>query len=145
MEQSEIFLSNVPLLWANREMILREPRYNNIDVPSQFSRASRADSGVMLGELLRLWIFKPVFSSVCQKCGGKAVVYRFNDIPQSSAPSEPKNICVACGQKGEGAGTSSLGALWRVLDLWRTRNQFFTTKAKETASLVELVEACKKK
>jgi hypothetical protein len=141
-ELFDSFYPYIPLFWANRKMILNEPRYYSIVAPNHFYGAMYICPNnpiVTLGELLRIWENEKLFSIECEECGGKAVVYRFSGSPLSGSIFERKNICTKCAKMGEGVNTISFR------DLWRTRAKYRPTvpKAETPAALEELIAICK--
>ncbi|MDR1983219.1 MAG: hypothetical protein LBQ28_00110 [Prevotellaceae bacterium] len=137
------FYPYIPLFWENREMILNEPRYYSVKASNAFLGAMYmlpANPVVTLGELLQIWEKESIFHSHCEKCGGDSVVYRFGGSPLSGCLFECKNICLQCGNFGQGAGTHLFS------ELWRTRAQYraIMPQAEVPASYSELIAACKK-
>jgi hypothetical protein len=125
----------------NRQMILANPNYYSIVAPEHFYNVMGTLNPITLGRLLQIWENEPVFSTTCKKCGGKSVVYQFGGSPLSGRLSIAKNICIACGNRGNGAGTHSFGTLRETC-----RKYKLIEPIAETPDTIEsLVEACKSK
>ena len=145
IEQFNLFYPNIPLFVEekNRQMILSNPNYYSIVAPELFYGITFniGNPTVTLGELLQIWENEPVFSTTCKKCGGKSVVYFFVGSALSGRIFEAKNICVECGNRGKGAGTHSMGNLWRT----RLKYKPIEPIAEKPDTIESLVEACKTK
>ena len=141
---SDIFYLQIPLFWANREMILKEPRYYSITAPHHFYAMMYMLAGnpiVNLGQLLQIWEKEKIFSVECGHCGGKAVVFRFGGSPLSGTVFELKTICLACGKLYDppNRNTFSFGKL-RIKS---AKYPPIEPIAEMPASVQELVAACK--
>ena len=134
------FYPYIPLFWENREMILKEPRYYSVQSPFYFMGAAYTGASlVTLGELLRIWERESAFSITCEKCGGKRIVFNFSGSPLSGAIGLCENICLQCGEFGNGSGASRFSELMRP----RLQYQPLQPIAENPASYKELIAACK--
>jgi hypothetical protein len=143
-EQFNLFYPNVPLFTeeGNQKMILSNPNYYSIVAPENFYRMSYIydkRTKITLGELLQIWENKPVFSTTCKKCKGKSVLYRFGGSPLSGTLFEAENICVECGNRGNGAGTHIFNALWKT----RLKYKPIEPIAEKPDTIESLVKTCK--
>ena len=145
-EQFNLFYLNIPLFFKeeNRKMILSNSNYYSIVAPEPFFGimyfSSARSAKVTLGELLQIWKNETDFSVTCSKCGGKSVVYRFGGSPLSGTLFEAKNICIECGNMGNGAGHN-----FGVLRCARLKYNPIKPIAETPDTIESLVEACKTK
>ena len=140
-EKLELFYPNIPLLWKNREMILKEPRYYSVETPEPLFEAMYIGRGprVTLGVLFDVWENEKILSVECADCGGKAVVYRFGRSPLSGRVFEKKTICLQCGKMDNPPKNGSLVDMILVIREKEPINPI----ANPPASLRELVKVCK--
>lgn len=142
-ETFDSFYSFIPLFWANREMILNEPRYYSVKPPLYFWGAVHSDSyTVTLGELLQIWNDETILSSTCKKCGGKSGIFQFGGSLLSGTIMVCRNICLQCGEIGHGSGGAK-----RLSELVQTRVRYKPLQpiSEESVSYEELVAVCKSK
>jgi hypothetical protein len=141
-KQIDLFYQNIPLFVENQQMILSNPTYYSIVLPAHFYAAQwLAARKATLGELLQIWENESEFSTTCEKCGGKSVVYRFVGSILSGTLFETSNICVKCGNRGNRAGTHSFS----VLRSARIKYKPIEPIAEIPDTIESLVETCKSK
>jgi len=136
------FLTNIPLFWKKREMILKEPQYYSVTppifpfgggIPGVYISVST------LGVLLQIWENEEVFTVRCKICGGKALVFQFAGSFYSGALFAAKNICIQCGCLGNDIKT------YRFSDYRKNIRKYKPLQpvAKKRVSIDELVRICK--
>ena len=104
----DCYKKHIPLIWANRELIIKEPKYYNVETPMSFLYGSVHNPyktshrnyyiPFTLGCLLQLWMNEDVFSAQCDTCSSQAVIYTIGH----TITGKPwgNSICLKCGKSG---------------------------------------------
>jgi len=141
------YLSNIPLIWANREVILKEPKYYSVAAAISLTYHEIIDlygiSGYpikvrTLGELLQIWMNEEIMSAKCEKCGGQAVFYTVG----LSSVGKPwgHTVCLQCGKLGTGKLPGLFTPLREIIHKYKPIEPI----AENPVSFGELVEVLKK-
>jgi hypothetical protein len=98
----ELFQQSIPLLYANRERILSEPRFYSVHIPHRFDSTYGASSERLpLAKVFALWD-RNEFVITCPRCNGKGVVHEIHGHKRSlfDYPHDYtlKGICTVCGK-----------------------------------------------
>jgi len=136
----EYFYSRIGLFMENRESILKEPRFANIQPPRVLYGTMYASFGgekVTLGELLRIWTNEPAYQGTCS-CGGKAYLYHWVGSPLSGSLFCRNMRCGKCGRDFEGETLEK--RYITVIERTQIRKQYHPIKSDaEPAPVEELV------
>jgi hypothetical protein len=97
------FLTHIPLFWAHRNIILKEPKYYSIEVPFSFVYFKKQNpydnysetQGITLGELFEIWLCEEIFWKQCDVCGGRSAVYSWGHTLVGNLYGH--FVCLQCG------------------------------------------------
>jgi hypothetical protein len=90
----KLFHKSIPLLYANRDCILAEPRFYSVRIPRKLAFISHERSP--LAKIFALWDIEQL-TITCHRCGGKGVVHTIHGSPMTGACSL-SGICTVCGK-----------------------------------------------
>jgi hypothetical protein len=134
------FYPKIPLFVKNKEMILNESRFYNIQTPEYFFGIAYCGSKKKtLGELLLLWENEKALVFNC-KCGSKIVCFQFAGSPLNGMQSVGKTICLGCSNIDDrGAYGSTLQEKLKACYNYKPIQPVI----ENPATYEELFEACK--
>ena len=147
-EEYDSFYPHIPLFWANREMILKEPRFYSIKPPQYFFGTDfSGPTYATLGQLLKIWESEDALTSLCS-CGGKSVVYQFGAHLLSGRQVDCLTICVACGKfmnEGNDGNNKFSGSSFREKTTAYMQHKIINPISETPASYEELIATCESK
>jgi hypothetical protein len=141
------FYGQMPLFWANREMLLKEPRYYSAMSPTPlFAGLWGPAVKVTLGQLFMIWENVDILSGICEECGGKVGIYYFAGSYLNGGMYKSKHICLKCGKTDAGYKLNrEFDDMHSFGQRRRAACQYppISPQAEEPASYAEIVAACK--
>jgi hypothetical protein len=140
-EACDLFNSHIPLFIQKQDIILHEPRFYGVVMPTAFFEVlylPYGNSRITLGELLKIWGRESWFQGVCPRCGGRAMVTHFGGSLLSGTIMGKSGFCVDCRELvslRDQVGSKGLGSIIDRREKYRPIQPI----APEPASVAELV------